>query len=89
MNVYTSIFLKKVVPSFHQVLKGSRDLKRVQNPCSRYPDISQHTGLGPPVSEVPGVLIYRQVLGLQPKLLSQSFRGGAWDVCFGNVDFDA
>lgn len=88
MNVYTSIFLKKEVPSYHQILEGPRDLNRVQNPCYTYPDISQHTGLGPPSSELPGMLIYRPVPGLQPKLLSQSFRGGAWDVCFGNVDFD-
>lgn len=32
MKVYTSIFLRKEVPSFHQILKGFRDLKRVLNP---------------------------------------------------------
>lgn len=39
INMYTSIFLSKEVPSFHQILKGSRDLKRVLNPCLRHPDV--------------------------------------------------
>jgi hypothetical protein len=44
------------------------------------------------VSELPGVLIYEQVLGPHPKLLSQYFWGGAWHVLFypsSCVDFDA
>lgn len=36
MYVYTGIFLRKEVPSFHQILKESRDLNRIQNSCSRY-----------------------------------------------------